>query len=86
MELSVVESDIIRDLKKIEFTICYATIDMLQKKKTNALKNVMMLITTKTHNERGVYLHEYYSTGSKVSSTDSKIFAKARSNGSKHKV
>ena len=65
---------------------CYATIDMLQKKKTNSLKNVMMLITTKTHNERGVYLHEYYSTGSTVSSTGSKIFAKARSNGGKHKV
>ncbi len=43
---------------------------MIQKKKTNALKNVMMLITTKTHNERGVYLHEYYSTRSTVSSMD----------------
>lgn len=57
---------------------------MLQKKKKNDLKYVMMLITTKTHNERGVFLHEYYSTGSTVSSTDSKVFAKAQRNRSKY--
>lgn len=59
---------------------------MLQKEKINSLKYVMMLITTKTHNERGVYLHEYYSTGSTVSSTGSKIFPKTKSGRGKYKV
>ena len=66
---------------------CYDTIDMLQKIEKNFQKYVMMLITTKTHNERvKVFLHEQYSTRSTVSSTGSEIFIQTWRNRSKYPI